>query len=112
MKQEFKTRLNAVNQHLLDLTLDYSFRSSHAILRLVDHTLEAHADAGFSVDAKHLAFKLEMPGRVDLWPVVEKIEDPDDREWYDPVDRRGAQHHTVILANQIARNIRKLIDSV
>ncbi|MEP5091626.1 MAG: double-strand break repair helicase AddA, partial [Paracoccaceae bacterium] len=109
MKQEFKTRLDAVNQPLLDLTLDYSFRSSNAILRLVDLTFEEHLNAGFSGDAKHLAFKLDMPGRVDLWPVVDKVEDPDDRDWYDPVDRRGAHHHTVILANQIARNIRDMI---
>ncbi len=111
MQQEFKTRLHAVGQPLQDLTLEYSFRSADAILRLVDLTFEVQAAAGFASETQHRAFKLDLPGRVDLWPVVDKVDDADDREWFDPVDQRSAQHHTVILANQIARNIRKMIDA-
>ena len=111
MQQEFKTRLNAVGQPLQDLTLEYSFRSADAILRLVDLTFETQAAAGFAAESQHRAFKLDLPGRVDLWPLVDRVDDTDDREWFDPVDQRSAQHHTVILANQIARNIRKMIDA-
>ncbi|MFT7594478.1 MAG: ATP-dependent helicase/nuclease subunit A, partial [Paracoccaceae bacterium] len=66
--------------------------------------------AGFHVDAQHRAFKSDLPGRVDLWPVVEKVDDSDDRDWTDPVDQPSAQHHTVILANRIARSIKQMID--
>ena len=51
-----------------------------------------------------------MPGRVDLWPVIPKIADDSDEAWFLPVDRPGRHSHTVILANQIAAKIKKMID--
>ncbi|MEM7320809.1 MAG: 3'-5' exonuclease, partial [Pseudomonadota bacterium] len=86
-----------------------SFRSSDAILRLVDLIFETMTEAGFQTDGRHRAFKSDLPGRVDLWPVVEKTSDDDDREWTDPVDRPGARHHSVVLAEQIATGIRDMI---
>ena len=56
-------------------------------------------------------FKSDLPGRVDLWPVVAKVDDKDDRIWTDPVDRQSDQHHTVILAEQIARSIKDMINN-
>ena len=61
-------------------------------------------------DSKHIAFKSDLPGRVDLWPVIEPIKDDDERDWFDPIDRRSEQHHTVVLADQIARSIARLIN--
>ena len=42
MKQEFSLKLNALSQPFQDLTLEYSFRSAEAILRLVDCTFHDH----------------------------------------------------------------------
>jgi ATP-dependent helicase/nuclease subunit A len=109
MQAEFARRLAGAGDGLQDLTLDYSFRSSEAILKLVDATFEGQSDAGFRADAHHLAFKSGLPGRVDLWPVVGKVDDEDDREWTDPVDRPSPRHHTVVLAEQIAAKISKMI---
>ena len=69
------------------------------------------ADAGFRKEALHRAFKGDLPGRVDLWPVVEKVEDEEDGDWTDPVDRPGTRHHNVVLAERIAQTIRKMIDN-
>jgi ATP-dependent helicase/nuclease subunit A len=110
MEAEFKARLDAVGQPLIDSTLEFSFRSSDAILRLVDMTFAPHQTAGFNKEALHRAFKTELPGRVDLWPVVEAVKDDDERVWFDPVDRRSPRHHNVILAQQIARTIRAMIE--
>ncbi|MCA0870451.1 double-strand break repair helicase AddA [Seohaeicola saemankumensis] len=110
MQAEFSTRLEATGTQLQDLTLEFSFRSAQAILKLVDLVFAERSDAGFHKDAMHRAFKTDLPGRVDLWPVVEKVDDSDDRIWTDPVDRPGARHHTVILADRIASTIKKLID--
>jgi len=110
MQTEFGARLQGFGDSLQDLTLEYSFRSSEIILRLVDLVFAGRAEAGFHIDAQHRAFKSDLPGRVDLWPVVEKVDDSDDRDWTDPVDRTGAQHHNVILANRIARSIKQMID--
>ncbi len=92
-------------------SLDYSFRSSPAVLRAVDQTFNTQPEPRMGEAMNHLAFKDALPGRVDLWPFIEedktKEEEPD---WTDPVDRKSAQHHTVILAEQIAGQIRHLID--
>ena len=90
-------------------SLDYSFRSSSAILRLVDTAFDPGIQSGLDKKTQHKPFKSALPGRVDLWPVVEKADDDEDRIWTDPVDRRSARHHTVILAEQIAARIATLI---
>ncbi|WP_333684346.1 double-strand break repair helicase AddA [Pontibaca methylaminivorans] len=110
MQAEFSRRLGMIRKPLQDLELEYSFRSSPAILRLVDLVFEGQDSAGFRRDSLHRAFKADLPGRVDLWPVVEKAEREDDRHWTDPVDRPGERHHNVILADRIATRIRAMID--
>lgn len=111
MRAEFRKRMDAAGQRLQDETLLYSFRSSAAILRTVDQAFSEHGDAGFAAAEEHIPFKSALPGRVDLWPVIPKTEEAEeDRAWYDPVDRKGAQHHTVILASQVAEQIKKMID--
>jgi ATP-dependent helicase/nuclease subunit A len=110
MQQEFGQRLINSGSKLESLELEYSFRSSSAILSLVNILFEGHAEAGFQDKALHRAFKTSLPGRVDLWPVVEKVEDEEDGEWTDPVDRPGARHHTVILAEKVAHSIKEMID--
>ena len=110
MQAEFKDKFAAIGALFQETTLDFSFRSSAAILRMVDQTFDNRTQAGFVQDSKHIAFKSDLPGRVDLWPVVEKLDDDDDREWYDPIDRRSSKHHTVVLADQIACAIGTLIN--
>lgn len=110
MQIEFGNRLENAGVTLEDLTLEYSFRSSDAILRLVDLVFEDQTEAGFRKDSQHRAFKSDLPGRVDLWPAVSKVDDKDDRVWTDPVDRQSDQHHAVILAEQIASTINSMIE--
>ncbi|MFC6688917.1 double-strand break repair helicase AddA [Jhaorihella thermophila] len=110
MQAEFGRRLREAGQPLQDLSLEYSFRSSTAILHLVDLVFEGQEAAGFRRDSLHRAFKSDLPGRVDLWPLVEKQKDEDDRAWFEPLDRRSPRHHAVVLAERIAQTIRDLID--
>lgn len=109
MQREFGQRLQDSGRQLENLTLEFSFRSSSAVLNLVDLVFANRAEAGFHKDSLHRAFKSDLPGRVDLWPVVEPVKDDDDRHWTDPVDRPSARHHTVILAEQIAAGIKQMI---
>ncbi|MGJ8627179.1 MAG: double-strand break repair helicase AddA [Sulfitobacter sp.] len=89
-------------------SLDYSFRSSSAILKTVDTALDPRVQPGFDKETTHKPFKVDLPGRVDIWPLIEKSEQDEERVWTDPVDRRSAQHHTVILADKIAAQIKEL----
>ncbi len=110
MQAEFADRLDGNGSELHNLTLEHSFRSSEIILRLVDLVFEGKSAAGFGGDGKHRAFKPDLPGRVDLWPVVETVDERDDRAWTDPVDRQGEQHHNVVLAKRIAASVARLIE--
>jgi ATP-dependent helicase/nuclease subunit A len=109
MRDHFAARLAEVQVPLRDEALEYSFRSSPAILGLVDHVFDDHAGLGGPV--RHLAFFDAMPGRVDLWPVVPKADDPEDGDWSDPVDVLPSEHHGTILARRIADQLRALLDA-
>ena len=110
MKAEFGARLQDANRPLQDMTLEYSFRSSHAILSFVDEVFANKEASGFAAENTHKAFKSNMPGRVDLWPAVDKVEVEKDRHWEDPVNLLGAENHNVKLADKIAREIKRMID--
>ncbi|SDX87899.1 double-strand break repair helicase AddA [Citreimonas salinaria] len=110
MRDEFAERLRPTGAPLNSMMLEYSFRSAEPILRLVDNTFTQASASGFTPDQRHRAFKTDMPGRVDLWPVVEKTPDPEDGAWFEPVDRISPRHHTVTLARRIARFIRTTIE--
>ncbi|GAA6209691.1 double-strand break repair helicase AddA [Cognatishimia sp. WU-CL00825] len=106
MRTDFAERLQGSEAPLQSLELEYSFRSSDAILRVVDACFKIRPDTSFD---HHIAFNGDLPGRVDLWPVVEKSETPEEGDWFDPVDRLSETHHTVYLAQNIAREIKRMI---
>ncbi|MGC9370703.1 MAG: double-strand break repair helicase AddA [Paracoccaceae bacterium] len=110
MRRHFAERLENVSVSLENLLLEYSFRSSPAILRVVDATFPEHDRAGLGDEVSHLAFRGEMPGRVDLWPVVEKTEKPERPHWTEPVDTVSPEHHSVKLAERVAGEIKAMLD--
>lgn len=110
MREHFDGELAKVNRPLQNSELLYSFRSSAAILGLVDQTFRGDMADGLGDRIEHLAFKHDMPGRVDVWPLIEPSEKPEEREWDDPMDLKGRENHVVVLASQIAGQIRHMID--
>ncbi|MGY6550102.1 MAG: double-strand break repair helicase AddA [Roseinatronobacter sp.] len=111
MQAQFREALAHVDLRLNEALLAHSFRSSDAILRMVDATFRPPQDAGLGGAPAHVAFKTDLPGRVDLWPVIpkgEKVETPD---WDDPVDILPEAHHTRQLARAIAHELRRMIDA-
>jgi len=109
MQAHFRDRLAAIKVGLRSLELEYSFRSSDAILRFVDRTIGAQDNPHPITQTKHRAFHAELPGRVDLWPAVPVTDRPEKRHWYDPVDIVTEDHQDVILARKIADHIQMLI---
>ncbi|PTX58101.1 DNA helicase/exodeoxyribonuclease V subunit A [Litoreibacter ponti] len=109
MRHHFDEALHNVGKSLARQDLLHSFRSSEPVLRLVDHCFTGPRLKGMGDKIEHIAFKSELPGRVDLWPWIEKSDQRDERDWYDPVDIVGDTHHSVILARKIAETIRDRI---
>ncbi len=109
MKSHFDAAHRAISKPFAETSLDYSFRSSQAILSVVDETFVRDRAAGMEDDLKHIAFKENMPGRVDLWPVITKPEQGDKRNWFDPVDEPSETDHTVLMATRIADQIKHMI---
>ena len=109
MRDQFAAQLLEIGQPFQSTTLDYSFRSSPAILGLVD---QVFADRiGLGSQSEHLAYKSELPGRVDVWPVFEKAEKAEIRHWTDPVDEVSTDHQDKQLADALAGHIQDLIET-
>lgn len=105
MQAHFRDHLAGGGRALAERSLSYSFRTSSAILRLVDTCFERQAEAGFPANVQHNAFFDDMPGRVDLWEPVQDESGTEDRQWFDPLDRVSPENANRVLANRIAAEI-------
>jgi len=111
MKSLFSAKFAAISRPLQDAALLHSFRSSLAILRLVDLTFRGEPALALGGAPEHLAFHETLPGRVDLWPAVPKPDKTEPEDWDDPVDQPGADTAPVVLARAIAAEIRAMVDA-
>lgn len=111
-RAQFGAAFAAVEQPMQLLDLEHSFRSSPAILRAVDASFSGEAGQGLGQHSLHRAFFDDRPGRVDLWPVVETADAPEETAWEDPVDQLAPDAAPTRLAEEIARQITAMLDPV
>ncbi|MGB0959225.1 MAG: double-strand break repair helicase AddA [Halocynthiibacter sp.] len=109
MAEHFRDGFFAVEKPFESMELQYSFRSAASILGLVDMCFAERGGYGVGGETTHKAFLEALPGRVDLWPLVEPSEADDPKDWYDPLDLKSPTHHDFRLAQRIAREIAKII---
>ena len=109
MRDLFSAQLLEIDQPFQSTTLDYSFRSSLAILGLVDQVFANRG--GLGSQSVHLAHKSELPGRVDIWPVFQKPDKAEVRHWTDPLDEVSTDHQDKQLADALTRHIQNLIET-
>ena len=108
---DFRDRFRTVGRQFQSLELEYSFRSSPAVLRVVDETFGTRFPQAMGDKVGHIAFRETMAGRVDLWvPVPEAADDPKD-DWENPVDHVTDSHHFAQLADSIADRIKAHLNS-
>ncbi|MEL6953006.1 MAG: double-strand break repair helicase AddA [Pseudomonadota bacterium] len=99
----FEARLAGAARPLARHQLLWSFRSAPVILELVDHIARGDGAEGLGGGVAHRAFRGRMPGRVDIWPVIEKAEDKQDKgPWYAPVDMPNAADPRMRMAARVA----------
>ena len=106
----FRARFEAAFQRFQSLKLEYSFRSAPAILTLVDATFGDQFPQALGDAVLHKAYHADLPGRVDLWRLIEAEKTPADEKFEDPVDLITDRHHTARLADKIAAEIAGMLD--
>ncbi len=109
MRDRFAADFDAVQRPMQQRGLAHSFRSSPAILSLVDAAFDGPAAQGLGDPPRHIAFRADMPGRVDLWPPLPKPDAPEDGDWTRPVDAPAENAADTVLARAIARQIRAML---
>ncbi|MCV6546939.1 MAG: double-strand break repair helicase AddA [Cohaesibacter sp.] len=94
--------------HKIDLQL--SFRSTPHILKAVDEVFANEAQyAALSADHEptvHEAIRRKDPGLVELWPLLQPVEQEMDEDWAAPLDAQGDRDPGVTLARMIADTIK------
>ncbi len=108
-RQGFDDAFRAVGRPMQVLELRHSFRSSTAILSLVDAVFAGDAARGLGVPPDHIAFRTALPGRVDLWPPIPKPEVPEPGDWTDPVDTPAENSETSQLARAVAEGVAAML---
>ncbi len=107
----FAEKFTAARQVFQNRSLQYSFRSSPAILNVVDAALADLSPAALGDVVAHRACFPDLPGRVDLWPLIVADEVKDDAPFEDPVDLIRPSHPVAQLADKIAAEIEGLLTS-
>ncbi|MBI1180484.1 MAG: double-strand break repair helicase AddA [Alphaproteobacteria bacterium] len=111
MRQAFERRARQVEKRFHTGALTMSFRSTEAVLKLVDTVFEKdEAKVGLvfreqEARIAHEAFRRGVPGLVELWPteVPQEVEAPE--PWEPPVSRRELKPAATRLAERIAGQI-------
>ena len=100
MADRFADKLANVGDTLTRAQLAFSFRSASAVLQAVDAVIPPQSD-----DARHRAFKSELPGRVDIWPAIPTADKAEETHWADPLDQMAPENPKRQLAQKIAAHI-------
>ena len=115
MRQFFEKRVSDSQNTFETVPFNFSFRSTEAILRLVNFVLRnPQARSGVLdpvEDGTHLAYRTGQAGLVEIWPLEEAQEDDVPEGWKPPVERTTVQSPITRLAEKIALKIRHMITS-
>lgn len=116
MRERFGDRAQAVDQVWRPVEMAQSFRSSEAVLDVVDAVFDSdETRQGLSFDGrkiKHLSARTGQAGKVTLWSKEEPHEDDgEDIPWDVPVDYLPVDSPQGRVAARIARTIKGWIDN-
>ena len=115
MRLFFDKRVTESQNSFETVPFNFSFRSTEAVLRLVNFLLR-YPPARCGVleadeDGTHLARRLGEAGMVEIWPLEQPQKDDTDEGWKPPIDRVPIYSPVTRLAQKIALKIKQLIDS-
>src|SRR5262249_25288027 len=111
MRRHFERRHREARRAFADVPLNFSFRSSPAILKAVDKTFQNEtAWRGVTASGEPApvqeAIHRQMEGVVELWPPVVSTPASEGKDWRMPLDEPSRDEPAVTLARRIAKVIR------
>jgi ATP-dependent helicase/nuclease subunit A len=113
MKSHFSDKVLDANQLWRTVPLDISFRSTKAVLDIVDAVFARdEARDGVALDGveiQHQAHRVGHAGRVELWPPLLPDMAPASEPWAPPVEQHFAEAPRARLARLIAETIAQWI---
>jgi len=110
MREYFSDHLKKTNNELSEQKLLYSFRSSPIILTLVDKIFNTKNPI-FKFANQHIAYKNDLPGRIDLWSFITKNKNDPPHPWFKPIDIIGQDNPNQKLAVKIAKEVKTILES-
>ena len=109
MREHFRTEVEAVGQRFDSVPLTTSFRTTQAVLRVVDRVFaQPQVSEGLSFDNERVVHDTSRKGEagiVEVWPTITPLDDPDDEPWDVPVDYKSHKSPELRLADQIADTV-------
>ncbi|MFN7039187.1 MAG: double-strand break repair helicase AddA [Alphaproteobacteria bacterium] len=115
MHNYFRDRASYVSNSFQSIRLDISFRSSRAVLALVDQVFKNNGTNSIhseTADLKHQAFRNKDAGSVELWPLIDIHNDKfEDEPWPLPVKAQYVSNPAQKLAELIATKIETWLSS-
>ena len=110
MRANYRAALAHGERPMKDVRLDHSFRSAPAILSAVDAALAPYHSSGLGDDILHRPYFENLPGRVDIWPIVEPFDkEESEPHWSVPYTRVTQDHPARTLARSISMEIEKVL---
>lgn len=99
-----------------EVFLEHSFRSTRAVLDVVDAVFGAEdvrqgVVADIARDVRHLPFRAGAAGRVELWPLIRAHKVPPQDPWALPLAVEAGENAASALARTMAETIRNWLDT-
>jgi ATP-dependent helicase/nuclease subunit A len=113
MRELFAGWVKSADKRWEEVPLSISFRSAQAVLDAVDSVfLHSEAREGLTLGGeyvRHIAYRRGDAGRVELWPLIEKMEGGEIEPWKPPVERIAVRGVSSRLASLLAKKIAAMI---
>jgi ATP-dependent helicase/nuclease subunit A len=114
MRRKFESRFTAAAKPFARVPLSDSFRSVPGVLATIDKifTYGHHKNGLTDKDwMPHESRKRQLPGLVEIWPLVKDAESDPPPGWNLPPELHDAQDPADVVAHRVAQKIKALISS-
>ena len=113
LRPEFKSYLTAQERRWHDIALDVSFRTTPAVLAVIDEIFNRnpYGVQFLQEEIRHVSHRRDDPGLVEILPLIETDNEVEETIWPLPLEQKPVISGGAQLADQIATKIDALLKS-